>query len=53
MYVSNDNSILSQTKFAHFIQVVSMHIDDVEALGDIGTVNRNEIGRVLSKNRQL
>ncbi|THG96955.1 hypothetical protein EW145_g7688 [Phellinidium pouzarii] len=35
------------------INIVSQHIEDVEALGDIGAVNRIEIGRVLAKNRRL
>lgn len=35
------------------LQLISDHIDDVEALGDIGSVNMYEIGRVLAKNRCL
>ncbi|KAI5119535.1 hypothetical protein M0805_002557 [Coniferiporia weirii] len=35
------------------INIVSQYIEDVEALGDVGSVNKTEIGRVLSKNRRL
>ncbi|EJF57989.1 RNI-like protein [Dichomitus squalens LYAD-421 SS1] len=35
------------------IDVISKHIDDVEALGDIGTMNVEEIARALAKNRRL
>ncbi|TFK80509.1 RNI-like protein [Polyporus arcularius HHB13444] len=35
------------------IQVISNHIDDVEALGDIGTMNMDEIAKALSNNRSL
>ncbi|EJD06146.1 RNI-like protein [Fomitiporia mediterranea MF3/22] len=35
------------------IKVVSQHIDDVEALGDVGFTNRIEIGRALARNRSL
>ncbi|KAI0628900.1 RNI-like protein [Trametes polyzona] len=35
------------------IQVISNHIDDVEALGDIGTMNIDEISKALAKNRSL
>ncbi|KAI0697087.1 RNI-like protein [Cerioporus squamosus] len=35
------------------IQVISKHIDDVEALGDIGTMNMDEIAKALSNNRSL
>lgn len=33
--------------------MVSEHIDDVEALGDIGWEKKTEIGRVLARNRSL
>lgn len=35
------------------IKVVSKHINDVEAFGDIGSVNMDRIVRVLSRNRSL
>ncbi|CDO77781.1 hypothetical protein BN946_scf185041.g13 [Trametes cinnabarina] len=35
------------------IQVISKHIDDVEALGDIGGMNLDEIAKALAKNRSL
>ena len=35
------------------IQIISEHIDDVEALGDISWAKKTEIGRVLAKNRSL
>ena len=35
------------------MQVISKHIDDVEALGDIGTMNVEEIAKALAKNRRL
>ncbi|KAF8583143.1 RNI-like protein [Ramaria rubella] len=35
------------------IDVIGKHIEDVEALGDIGTVNMDEIARVIAKNRSL
>lgn len=35
------------------LQIISDHIEDVEALGDIGALNMEEISRVLSKNRSL
>ncbi|KAI8974163.1 RNI-like protein [Trametes punicea] len=35
------------------IQVISKHIDDVEALGDIGTMNLDEIAKSLARNRSL
>ena len=35
------------------VQVISKHIDDVEALGDIGTMNVEEIAKALAKNRRL
>ncbi len=35
------------------LQVISNHIDDVEALGDIGTMNMDEIAKALSNNRSL
>ncbi|RPD55372.1 RNI-like protein [Lentinus tigrinus ALCF2SS1-7] len=35
------------------IQVISKHIDDVEALGDIGTMNMDQIAKALSNNRSL
>jgi hypothetical protein len=34
-------------------QVIGKYIDDVEALGDIGSFNMNEIARVIAKNRSL
>ncbi|KAK2460712.1 hypothetical protein APHAL10511_007182 [Amanita phalloides] len=35
------------------IQLITKHIDDVEALGDIGTVNMEAIAKALAKNRSL
>ncbi|EKM83235.1 hypothetical protein AGABI1DRAFT_69486 [Agaricus bisporus var. burnettii JB137-S8] len=35
------------------IQLISKHIDDVESLGDIGTMNVEAISKTLSKNRSL
>lgn len=35
------------------IKVISKHINDVEAFGDIGTVNLDRIVRVLCRNRSL
>ncbi|KAF9244250.1 RNI-like protein [Melanogaster broomeanus] len=35
------------------IELIGKHIDDVEALGDIGSVNMDEIAKVLAKNRGL
>lgn len=35
------------------ISVISTHIDDVEALGDIGTANQDRLSRILSRNRSL
>ena len=30
-----------------------MHIDDVEALGDIGSMNMDEIAKAIAKDRSL
>ncbi|KAG6333302.1 hypothetical protein ID866_5789 [Astraeus odoratus] len=35
------------------IELISKHIEDVEALGDIGLVNMDEISKALAKNRSL
>ncbi|KAL5533408.1 RAD7 [Sanghuangporus sanghuang] len=35
------------------IKVVSQHIEDVEALGDISSSSKREIGRALARNRSL
>ncbi|KAG5735452.1 DNA repair protein rhp7 [Termitomyces sp. T112] len=35
------------------IQLITKHIDDVEALGDIGAMNMDAISKALSKNRAL
>ncbi|OBZ75286.1 DNA repair protein rhp7 [Grifola frondosa] len=35
------------------LQLISKHIDDVEALGDIGSINMDEIAKAISKNRSL
>ncbi|KAF3920646.1 hypothetical protein ABW21_db0205786 [Orbilia brochopaga] len=35
------------------IQLVAKHIDDVEALGNIGTYNMDKICQIISKNRSL
>ncbi|EJD48337.1 RNI-like protein [Auricularia subglabra TFB-10046 SS5] len=35
------------------IQVISKHIQDIEAFGDIGHINLDSIARVLAKNRSL
>lgn len=35
------------------ISLISTHIDDVEALGEIGQENKNKISRILSRNRRL
>jgi DNA repair protein RAD7 len=36
-----------------FFQVISKHINDVEAFGDIGSVNLDKIIRALCRNRSL
>lgn len=33
--------------------MITQHINDVEALGDIGAINMDEIAKSLSKNRSL
>jgi len=33
--------------------LISDHINDVEALGDIGTINLEAVAKALSKNRSL
>ncbi|KIJ63432.1 hypothetical protein HYDPIDRAFT_113447 [Hydnomerulius pinastri MD-312] len=35
------------------IELIGKHIDDVEALGDIGSVNMDEIAKALARNRCL
>ncbi|THH34122.1 hypothetical protein EUX98_g168 [Antrodiella citrinella] len=35
------------------IQLVTKHINDVEALGDIGTLNMDELSKSLARNRSL
>lgn len=35
------------------VELISKHIDDVEALGDIGSVNMDEISKALGKSRSL
>ncbi|EPQ50665.1 RNI-like protein [Gloeophyllum trabeum ATCC 11539] len=35
------------------IKIISNHIDDVEALGDIGTMNLDEIAKSISRNRSM
>ncbi|KII89521.1 hypothetical protein PLICRDRAFT_175696 [Plicaturopsis crispa FD-325 SS-3] len=35
------------------IQIITRHIDDVEALGDIGAVNLDEIAKAIARNRSL
>lgn len=35
------------------IKKISLHIEDVDVLGDIGNTNLNKISRILSKNRSL
>ena len=35
------------------LQLITKHIDDVEALGDIGTINMDAISKALSKARSL
>ncbi|KAH9920184.1 RNI-like protein [Amylocystis lapponica] len=35
------------------IELISKHIDDVEALGDIGGINMDEIAKSLARNRSL
>ena len=35
------------------VKVISMHIDDVEALGDIGSMNMDEIAKAIAKDRSL
>ena len=35
------------------LQLITKHIDDVEALGDIGAINMDAISKALSKNRSL
>lgn len=38
---------------AENLQVITRHIDDVEALGDIGSINKDELAKALSRNRSL
>ena len=35
------------------LKVISQHINDVEALGDIGGLNVEEIAKAIAKNRSL
>ena len=35
------------------VKVVSQHIDDVEALGDIGGMNLDHIAKAIAKDRSL
>ena len=35
------------------VQIISKHIDDVEALGDIGSVNLDKIAKAIAKDRSL
>ena len=35
------------------MQLISKHINDVEALGDIGGINLDEIAKALARNRSL
>ena len=35
------------------LQVITKHIDDVEALGDIGNMNVDEIAKAIAKDRSL
>lgn len=35
------------------VQVVSRHIDDIDAFGDIGALNMDAINKAISKNRSL
>jgi len=35
------------------MQLIGTYIDDVEALGDIGLVNMDEIAKTLARNRSL
>ncbi|KAK7060603.1 UV-damaged DNA-binding protein rad7 [Paramarasmius palmivorus] len=35
------------------IDIVSQHIDDIEAFGDIGAMNMDSISKAISKNRRL
>ncbi|KAI6042721.1 RNI-like protein [Pisolithus marmoratus] len=35
------------------VELISKHIDDIEALGNIGSVNLDEIAKALGKNRSL
>ena len=46
-------SVLETTLFLHLTQVIGTHIDDVEALGNIGAVSMQELSRVLARNRGL
>ncbi|OAX34998.1 RNI-like protein [Rhizopogon vinicolor AM-OR11-026] len=41
------------TLAAMCIELITRYIDDVEALGDIGSMNMDEIAKALSKNRGL
>ncbi|EJU05901.1 RNI-like protein [Dacryopinax primogenitus] len=35
------------------LETISQHIEDVEALGDIGSLNMDKIAKIISKNRRL
>ncbi|KZT53896.1 RNI-like protein [Calocera cornea HHB12733] len=35
------------------LETIAQHIDDVEALGDIGSLNMDKIAKIISKNRRL
>ena len=37
----------------HYLQIITRNIDNIEALGDIGTMNMQEISKAISKTRGL
>ena len=60
--IASDSRTMGGLRFAVLImeehefislQLITKHIDDVEALGDIGTINMDAISKALSKARSL
>ena len=45
--------LLLQANISAFHQLITKHIDDVEAFGDIGAMNTEAIAKALAKNRCL
>ena len=44
---------LHRIGFCSPLQLISHHINDIEALGDISALNREAIAKALSRNRSL